>query len=134
MQVQADQDIIVLSTRNARRNAKKTLSTFAQQTGLTDWIVLSSDSASSLALETRCPDTCSIGELIQTANNEQIDVNIVSAHIRRKKLLLADMDATIIQGESLDELANLLGLYLSLSASIITLPKLTVPVVGARPF
>ena len=110
MQVQANQNIIVLSTRNVREGAKKALSAFAQQAGLTDCIVMSSDSASSLALETRCPNTRSIGELRRTANNVQIDVNIVSAHIRRKKLLLADMDATIIQGESLDELADLAGI------------------------
>ena len=52
------------------------------------------------------------------ANSAKIDVNIVSEHIRQK-LLLADMDATIIIGESLDELANLAGI----SEKIIPITK-----------
>ena len=110
MQAQVDQDIIVLSTRNAGQDATRALSTFAQQTGLTDCIALSTKGASSHALEARCPDAWSIHEFRPKANTNQIDVNIVSSHIRRKKLLLADMDATIIRGESLDELANLAGI------------------------
>lgn len=41
---------------------------------------------------------------------KKLDVNIIkSESIRRKKLLLADMDSTIIKEESLDELAKLIG-------------------------
>jgi len=110
MQDQACHDVIVLSTRNAVKDRKNALLAFAQQTGLTDCIVLSSDNTSSLAIETRCPDAWSIGEFRPKASTGQIDVNIVSAHNRRKKLLLADMDATIIRGESLDELAAIAGI------------------------
>ncbi len=40
----------------------------------------------------------------------KLDINIIdSKSIRRKKLLLADMDSTIIKEESLDELAKLIG-------------------------
>ena len=109
MQAPADENMIVLSTRNAGRDTKRALLAFAQQTGLTDCIALSSDDASSVALETRCPHGWSINEFRPKASTNQIDVNIVSTYIRRKKLLLADMDATIIQGESLDELADLAG-------------------------
>ena len=43
-------------------------------------------------------------------NMKGLDVNIIkSESIRRKKLLLADMDSTIIKEESLDELAKLIG-------------------------
>ena len=43
-------------------------------------------------------------------NKKKLDVNIIkSESIRRKKLLLADMDSTIIKEESLDELAKLIG-------------------------
>ena len=43
--------------------------------------------------------------------NENIDLNIISTDKeRKKKLLLADMDSTIIMEESLDELAKLIGL------------------------
>jgi phosphoserine phosphatase len=38
------------------------------------------------------------------------DVNVVSADRRRKKLLVADMDSTIISCECLDELADMAGL------------------------
>ena len=104
-----DQDIMVISTRNTGQVAKKALSAFTQQTGLNDCIVLSSDRSSSLALEARCPDAWSIDELRLKAKIYQIDVNIVPTHIRRKKLLMADMDATIICGESFDELADIAG-------------------------
>ncbi|MDA9251510.1 phosphoserine phosphatase SerB [Alphaproteobacteria bacterium] len=40
---------------------------------------------------------------------ENIDVNIVALQERRKKLLIADMDSTIITSESLDQLAQLAG-------------------------
>ena len=40
----------------------------------------------------------------------EIDVFLTSSVHRRKKLLLADMDATIIEGETLDELADFIGL------------------------
>ena len=102
--------IIVLSTRNSGQNSMKSLSDFAQQTDLNSYTVLSSDSSSSVALEAHCPNPLSIMEMRTKANPAQIDVNIVSGHIKRKKkLLLADMDATIIRDESLDELADLAG-------------------------
>ena len=43
------------------------------------------------------------------ASVENIDVNIVALQERRKKLLIADMDSTIITSESLDQLAQLAG-------------------------
>ena len=105
------QAIIVFSTLNSDQNSTKTLSDFAQQTDLTSYTVLSADSSSSVALEARYPNPTSIMEIRTEAKLAQIDVNIVSGHIRRKKrLLLADMDATIIRDESLDELADLAGL------------------------
>ena len=40
----------------------------------------------------------------------KLDINLIdSKNIRKKKLLLADMDSTIIKEESLDELAKLIG-------------------------
>ena len=105
------QSIIVFSTLNSDQNSIKALSDFAQQTDLTSYTVLSTDSSSSVALEARYPNHPSIMEIRTKANLAQIDVNIVAGQTRRKKrLLLADMDATIIRGESLDELANLAGI------------------------
>ena len=42
-------------------------------------------------------------------SGEALDVNIVAAENRRKRLLVADMDSTITASESLDDLARLAG-------------------------
>ena len=105
-----EQSFVVFSTRNSDQNSIKALSHFALQTGLTTYTVLSKENASSVAIEAHCSDPASMINVRAEANSAQIDVNIVSGHTRRKKLLLADMDATIISGESLDELADLAGI------------------------
>jgi phosphoserine phosphatase len=48
--------------------------------------------------------------------SDGIDVNMLNAANRRKKLLIADMDSTIIGCECLDELADLAGLKPQISA------------------
>jgi len=45
-----------------------------------------------------------------------IDVNVVPSDLRRKKLLVADMDSTLIEQECLDELAAEVGLRAEVSA------------------
>ncbi len=47
---------------------------------------------------------------MEAAGNVACDINVVSARRRRKKLLVADMDSTIISCECLDELADQAGL------------------------
>jgi phosphoserine phosphatase len=47
---------------------------------------------------------------IEAAGNAPCDINAISAEHRRKKLLVADMDSTIISCECLDELADQAGL------------------------
>jgi len=51
-------------------------------------------------------------------NGLTIDVNVVAgdAAARRKKLLVADMDSTIIQQECIDEMADMLGLRTRIAA------------------
>ena len=51
-----------------------------------------------------------ITALRTAADRAGIDVNMVTAENRRKRLLIADMDSTIITSESLDDLARLAGL------------------------
>jgi phosphoserine phosphatase len=46
----------------------------------------------------------------------RLDVNLVATEHRRKKLLVADMDATIINVECLDELADMAGLKPQIAA------------------
>jgi phosphoserine phosphatase len=50
--------------------------------------------------------------VFEAANGRPVDVNIVADDIayRRKKLLVADMDSTMIGQECIDELADLVGL------------------------
>lgn len=48
--------------------------------------------------------------------DQKVDVNVVPAADRRKKLLIADMDSTIIACECLDELADMAGLKAKVSA------------------
>ncbi len=55
------------------------------------------------------PGAQSLSQLRQGAAHHAIDINLFTEDNRLKTLLLADMDATIIRGESLDELAALCG-------------------------
>ena len=48
--------------------------------------------------------------------NQPVDVNVVASAGRRKKLLVADMDSTIINCECLDELADMAGIKAIVSA------------------
>ena len=49
--------------------------------------------------------------LRQTVRDEWLlDINVVSTKNRRKKLLIADMDSTIVGCECIDELADIIGL------------------------
>jgi phosphoserine phosphatase len=48
--------------------------------------------------------------------DQPVDVNVLAAAGRRKKLLIADMDSTIIDCECLDELAGMAGLKDQVSA------------------
>ena len=47
---------------------------------------------------------------------QPVDVNVVRADGRRKKLLIADMDSTIINCECLDELADMAGIKAKVAA------------------
>ncbi len=48
--------------------------------------------------------------------DRRVDVNVVALRDRRKRLLVADMDSTIIQQECIDEMADLFGLKERISA------------------
>ena len=47
---------------------------------------------------------------------QPVDVNVIPSDNRRKKLIIADMDSTIINCECLDELADMAGLKAKVSA------------------
>lgn len=50
------------------------------------------------------------------AEGSRFDINVVAAAARRKKLLVADMDSTIISCECLDEIADAMGLKAQVAA------------------
>ena len=51
-----------------------------------------------------------VAKLRKDADAMHVDVNIIPTRNRRKRLLIADMDSTIITSESLDDLARIAGL------------------------
>jgi len=104
------QDVAVLSARNTQADTAQALSDFAWRAGLTEIDCLSDVSASSQAVQAPCPADWPLEQIRAEADPLCIDVNQVAGQNRRKTLLLADMDATIIRGESLDELAHLAGI------------------------
>ena len=57
-----------------------------------------------------------LGEARSRAEGLDLDINLVATAARRKKLLVADMDSTIINVECLDELADMAGLKPQIAA------------------
>ena len=53
---------------------------------------------------------------LDAAGHLPVDIVIQPAAIRRKKLLIADMDSTIIGQECIDELADIVGIRAEISA------------------
>ncbi len=61
-------------------------------------------------------DVAALAEARARCEGFGLDINLVSTTKRRKKLLLADMDSTIINVECLDELADMAGLKPQIAA------------------
>src|SRR5580704_7535127 len=57
-----------------------------------------------------------LAEARDRAQGLALDINLVADDRRRKKLLVADMDSTIINVECLDELADMAGLKPQIAA------------------
>lgn len=62
------------------------------------------------------PEPGALDNLRRQAGEARLDVNVIPAGNRRKKLLIADMDSTIIQQECIDELAEYAGKRAEISA------------------
>jgi len=78
-----------------------------QMLNLSNW--LSDDDCPAQAVLASGTEMSDISHLRDSASSDAIDINLFTAENRLKRLLLADMDATVIRGESLDELAALCG-------------------------
>lgn len=103
------QDFAVFTTRLASQKAAQIIAQLCEEFNLRCAEPLSHAQASCTAIQALI-STGDFTALRKAAHRAKIDVNLVPKHNRKKKLLLADMDATIICGESLDELAKLAGI------------------------
>jgi phosphoserine phosphatase len=77
--------------------------------GLNNAVILSPGMAFDLPVPEK-DATAILAEARVVAEGLKLDINLVASHNRRKKLLVADMDSTIINVECLDELADMAGL------------------------
>lgn len=93
-------DSTVLSVREA-------LDTLHVETAPADWLA----AGQAVDLKLGDADTYAVESCVrQTLSDAPIDVVVQKAYRRQKKLLIADMDSTIVVGETLDELAAYAGL------------------------
>lgn len=93
-------DSTVLSVREA-------LDTLHVETAPADWLA----AGQAVDLKLSDADSYAVENFVrQTLCNAPIDVIVQKAYRRQKKLLIADMDSTIVIGETLDELAAYAGL------------------------
>lgn len=99
-------DSTVLSVREA-------LDALHVETASADWLAAGQAVDLSLGdVDTYAVESC----VRQTLSDAPIDIIVQKAYRRRKKLLIADMDSTIVIGETLDELAAYAGLKDEISA------------------
>jgi len=69
-----------------------------------------------MAFDLPVTDTGALAEARDRCAGFPLDINLLAAENRRKKLLVADMDSTIITVECLDELADMAGLKPQIAA------------------
>jgi phosphoserine phosphatase len=68
------------------------------------------------AFDVPVADPAALAAARELAKDLELDINVVATAKRKKKLLLADMDSTIINVECLDELADMAGLKPKIAA------------------
>jgi phosphoserine phosphatase len=92
--------------------ARRALDAAGAKCGAPDW--LSANEACEIAFEGG-PDAALAAARVALAARP-VDANVVADELRRKKLLVADMDSTLIEQECLDELAAEIGMRAEVSA------------------
>jgi len=104
------QALILISSSNNNSETKTNLFNFIKVNclGLHRWLAEGEENQWAVECNVRYDD---INVEIFRKNGQQFefDINLISSTNRRKKLLLADMDSTLIKGESLDEIARKVG-------------------------
>ncbi len=66
--------------------------------------------AHGIACDVAVPDTADLAQIRKALGQAPVDANLIPAAARRKRLLIADMDSTIVTTETLDEMAAYAGL------------------------
>ena len=108
------QYVLTLSTDPlARLRGAEALRRAGATVGPTDW--LAPDVALDLPFDGVAP-ALAVSRVRDALEGRPVDANAQAAAGRRKRLLIADMDSTIITSESLDELAEYAGLKEVISA------------------
>ena len=104
------QDLILISSSNNNSETKTNLSNFIKTNGLGLHRCLAEGEENQWAVECNVRHNDINIELLRKNGQQfEFDINLISNTNRRKKLLLADMDSTLIRGESLDEIAHKVG-------------------------
>ena len=78
----------------------------------TDPVTLSQDEA----IDLPCPTAPDLVAIRAGLGDAPVDAVVTPAAHRRKRLLIADMDSTIVVGETLDELAHIAGVGVRVAA------------------
>jgi phosphoserine phosphatase len=100
------QILTLIAARDATSLTAATISRVRDVTGGGAVTVLSPGEAADIA----CPAAPDLARVREALDGAPIDAIATPAADRRKRLLIADMDSTIITGETLDELAAYVGL------------------------
>lgn len=98
--------VVLVAPREASALTPTVLARARDALSATECTILSEGEAAEISVP-GAPDLAPVREFIGDA---LIDVMLVPAEGRRKRLLIADMDSTIVTGETLDELADFAGL------------------------
>jgi len=104
------QALILISSSNNNSETKSNLFNFIKVNGLGLHRWLAEGEENQWAVECNVGyDDINVEIFRKNGHQFEFDINLISSTNRRKKLLLADMDSTLIRGESLDEIARKVG-------------------------
>ncbi|MGZ5937973.1 MAG: phosphoserine phosphatase SerB, partial [Rhizomicrobium sp.] len=105
---------VIAAHKEAAEEAAQLRAVLAQTGGVAEIEWLSPFHAFDIPFESN--PHAALNEARALAERLPLDVNVLPAEGRRKKLLVADMDSTIINCECLDELADMAGIKAKVSA------------------
>lgn len=105
------QALILISASAKNPDLKNTLSYFMETVGMTKHRWLAEGENDQWAIECHFKkETDKITSIRKMGDSLGLDINLINEANRQKKLLLADMDSTLVKGESLDEVAAKAGI------------------------